>query len=404
MAIDYVVFGAGRQGTACAYDLAKFGDARQVTLADRDPAVAAAAAERVNQLTGTTVATSVSLDVGDPSAVARTLSGCEVAISAVPYFLNLALTRLAIEAGVSFCDLGGNTDIVRQQHALDGDARRAGVSVVPDCGMGPGMGNTLAVYAMELLDETEAVRIYDGGLPLDPRPPWNYVASFSIEGVTNEYHGTMTVLQDGELREVAAFSGFELVDFPPLGRLEAFVAVGGVSTAPLTFKGRLKNYDLKILRYPGTYAQLRAFSDLGLFHLDPVQVDGAPVVPRHLFHTLFEPQVHAEVVKDICIIRVYASGRKTGQPATAIVQLVDRYDPATGFSSMERMTGWHASIVASLIAHGQIRHGVVSVEIGLPGHKFVEAAKLRGFEVSAEIEAGVGRVGPAPGNASAAAV
>ena len=97
--------------------------------------------------------------------VRRALHGYDVALSGVPYFFNLALTRVAIEEGVSFCDLGGNTEIVRRQHALDPEARRAGVRVVPDCGMGPGMGNTLAVYAMGLLDRAEHVYLYDGGLP-----------------------------------------------------------------------------------------------------------------------------------------------------------------------------------------------------------------------------------------------
>ena len=385
MKFSYLVLGAGRQGTAAAYDLVMFGDARRVTMADRDLTIASAAADRVNRLTGRGVADAAAVDAADPAAVLRALGGHDVAISAVPYFFNLAITRAAIERGVSLCDLGGNTDIVRQQHALDVEARAAGVTIVPDCGMGPGMGNTLAVHAMELLDEADGVRIYDGGLPLEPRPPWSYVASFSIEGLTNEYYGAMTILRDGALVDAPAFSEPEIVDFPPLGRLEAFAASGGVSTAPWTFKGKLRNYDLKILRYPGSYAQLKAFADLGLFELEPVEVDGHPVVPRHVFHALFEPQVRREVVEDICLIRAYATGRKDGQPAAAIVQLVDRYDPSTGFSSMERTTGWHASIVAALVARAEVRRGAVPVELGLPSRVFIDEARRRGFEVTTEI-------------------
>jgi lysine 6-dehydrogenase len=392
MKFSYLVLGAGRQGTAAAYDLVRFGDARRVTLADRDGAIASAAAERVNRLTRGSAADAAVVDVAEPAAVRRALAGHDVAVSAVPYFFNLAITRAAIESGVSFCDLGGNTGIVREQHALDAEARRASVSIVPDCGMGPGMGNTLAVRAMEMLDEADGVRIYDGGLPLEPRPPWNYVASFSIEGLTNEYFGAMTILRDGEFVDAAAFSGFEVVEFPPLGRLEAFVAAGGVSTAPWTFKGRLRNYDLKVLRYPGSYAQLKAFSDLGLFGLERVEVDGRPVVPRHLFHALFEPQVRREVVEDICLIRAYATGRKDGEPAVAVVQVVDRYDSETGFSAMERTTGWHASIVAALMARGDIPRGAVPVELALPGHVFVEEATRRGFQVTEEIKAGPGAI------------
>jgi lysine 6-dehydrogenase len=378
MLIDYLVLGAGRQGTAAAYDLVKFGEADRVTLADRELRIAQAAADRVNQLTGRSCAAAIALDVRDEQAVRAALRDRRVVLSAVPYYFNLPLTYLAIESGASWCDLGGHTDIVRQQHALHEDAQEAGVSVVPDCGMGPGLGNTLGVYAMELLDTTEHVYLFDGGLPLDPQPPWNYIASFNIEGLTNEYYDGMTILRGGELVHVPVFSELEIID-TPLGPLEAFMVAGGVSTAPWTFKGQLQTYQLKIVRYPGTFAQLKAFSDLGLFNLDPVRVDGHKVVPRQVFHALFEPQVRAEVVKDVCLIRAQAIGTKDGQATKVTIDLVDRYDPITGFSAMERTTGWHLSIVASLIAHGQVAPGALPLERAVPGHAFVEEAQKRGF-------------------------
>jgi len=140
MAYSYIVIGAGRQGVAAAYDLALFGEASRVTLADFDRETAKNAAARVNALVRGKIANAIALDVRDENAVRHALKGYDVALGAVPYFHNLGLTRAAIESGVSFCDLGGNTDIVRKQHAMDRAATRAGVSVVPDCGMGPGMG------------------------------------------------------------------------------------------------------------------------------------------------------------------------------------------------------------------------------------------------------------------------
>ena len=47
---EYTVLGAGRQGTAAAYDMAKFGDASRGVLADIDQKLAEKAAERVNNL------------------------------------------------------------------------------------------------------------------------------------------------------------------------------------------------------------------------------------------------------------------------------------------------------------------------------------------------------------------
>jgi lysine 6-dehydrogenase len=370
--------GAGRQGTAAAYDLVKFGEADRVTLADRELSVAQAASERVNHLTARSIVDAIALDVRDEQAVREALRDRTVALSAVPYYFNLPLTKLAIESGASFCDLGGNTEIVRQQHALHAVAQRAGVCVVPDCGMGPGLGNTLGVYAMELLDHADHVFLYDGGIPLDPQPPWNYIASFNIEGLTNEYYDGMTVLRNGELVHIPVFSELEIID-TPLGPLEAFIVAGGVSTAPWTFKDRLQTYQLKIVRYPGTFAQLKAFSDLGLFELQPVVVNGSEVIPRHVFHALFEPQVHADVVQDVCLIRAVGVGTKDGKPARVTIELIDRYDPITGFTAMERTTGWHLSSVAALIAHGRVAPGATPLEIAVSGQAFVAEAQKRGF-------------------------
>lgn len=382
MAFSYIVLGAGRQGIAAAYDLAKFGEASRLTLADADGEAARAAANRVNQLIGHAIAEPLALDVHNESAVAQAIKGHTVVLSAVPYFYNFALTKIAIANGVSFCDLGGHTETVRLQHALDGQAKKAGVCVVPDCGMGPGMGNTLAVYAMELLDQTEHIHMFDGGLPQSPQPPWNYAMTFNIEGLTNEYFGGMTVLRDGKLAHIPCFTEFETVDVPPLGKLEAFMIAGGASTAPWTFEGKLQTYQLKVLRYPGTFAQLKAFSDLGLFNLKAVRVDGSEVVPRHVFHALFEPQIKFDKVKDVCIIRVVAAGNKNEKAARVVVEIIDYYDDATGFTAMQRLTGWHLSIVAAMMAKGEVAIGATPLELAVPGKAFVREWRRRGFEIT----------------------
>lgn len=387
MAFSYIVIGSGHQGVAAAYDVARFGDAERVTVADVDGDRARAVADRINSLLGKGNVHAMALDVRNGEAVQRALKGHTVALSAVPYFLNEALTHAALAARVNFCDLGGKTDIVRRQHALDPEARRAGIRIVPDCGMGPGMGNTLAVYGMSLLDTAEHVYLYDGGIPLEPKPPWNYVLTFTIEGLTNEYFGGITVLRDGQLVDLPCFTELEEIDFPPIGRLEAFIVAGGCSTAPWTFQGKLKTYQLKILRYPGTFAQMKAFSDLGLFDLKPVRVDGVDVIPRHVFHELFDPLVHDKDARDVCLFRARVLGTKGGRPAEAVVEVVDMYDEKTGFTAMQRTTGWHLAIVAGMIARGEVPVGSIPQEVAVPGDAFVREAKKRGFKISERVTA-----------------
>src|SRR5512135_2084822 len=123
MKYTYAVLGAGRQGTAAAYDMARWGEAERIILIDQQLAIAERAAGRVNQLADAQIAQAAQVDVTDLSALEHVLTGVDAFVSAVPYYFNLDITRVAVKVGASMCDLGGNTDIVRQQHAYDGEAR-----------------------------------------------------------------------------------------------------------------------------------------------------------------------------------------------------------------------------------------------------------------------------------------
>lgn len=388
MGYRYAVLGAGRQGTACAYDMIKHGEAESVVLADMSLAAAQAASTRVNALLATDKARALQLDVTDHEAVVSVLEGVDAFLSAVPYYFNLEITHAAVRARASMCDLGGNTDLVREQLALNSQAREAGIRIVPDCGQVPGMGSSLMVYAMSLLDEPEEVFMWDGGLPQSPRPPFNYLLTFNVAGLTNEYAEAPVFLRDGKPTLVPTMDELEEIDFPPpLGRLEAFTTGGGVSTMPWTFEGKLKTIQNKTVRYPGHFDQLRAFYDLGLWRTDPVRVGRDEVVPRDLFHALFEPQVTFPEDRDVVVIRIRASGRKDGQPTAVVLDLVDFYDEETGFSAMERTTGWDAAIVAGMMARGQTPLGAVPVELAVPPDLFVHELSKRGIEVETSLEA-----------------
>ncbi len=383
MEFRYVLLGAGKQGVAAAYDLAKHGQAREVVLVDIDAANARRASDRINRLLGTSIARPVQADVSHKEELDSILKGADALISGVHYPHNPLITQTAIEAHCNMCDMGGNTDVVRQQMKMDAQAKESGISVVPDCGMGPGMNIGLAVYAMSLVENPREVHIWDGGLPQNPRPPWNYNLTFNIDGLSNEYFGSAYFLRDGRVTRVPCFEGYEEVDFPhPIGRLEAFVTSGGLSTAPWTFEGKLERLENKTLRFPGHCAQFRSFSELGLLDQKPVRAGSVDVVPRDLFHALLAPQITDEEVRDMGVMRVKCVGGKRDEPEGVIVELVDYYDEETGFTAMQRLTGWHASIVAILAVRGEIPRGVVPVELAVSGPRLVEEARKRGFNIS----------------------
>ena len=386
MSFTYAVVGAGRQGTAAAYDMARFGDAARVKVADADPGAAERAAARVNRLLGREIAEPFAVDATDGVALRAFLDDVDSFLSAVPYWLNPAIARVAIEARASMTDLGGNTDLVRAQLALSPEAEAAGIAMIPDCGQVPGMGTSLSVYAMSLLDDVDEVTFWDGGNPLHPEPPFNYILTFNIAGLTNEYYGVAHFLRDGRRVEVPTFreEDYETVDFPePIGRMEAFVAGGGTSTMPWTFEGKLRTLWNKTLRWPGHFAEWKAYMDAGLLETDPVEVNGVPVVPREVLHAVLDPKIRAKPGEpDLVIVRVLARGRRGGAPAEAVVELIDRYDEATGFTAMERTTGWDGSIKAILNARGVTPRGAHPAEIAVPGPLYAGELRRRGFSLT----------------------
>jgi lysine 6-dehydrogenase len=388
MAHRYAVIGAGRQGTAAAYDFGRFGEAETIWMGDSDQAQAERAAQRVNDLLGRPLARPQVIEAGDPHGVAGWLrkERIDAFVSAVPYFFNLGLTEAAIQTGAGMTDLGGNSEVVLQQLARTGDAAEAGCSIVPDCGQVPGMGTSLILYAMEHLDQTSDVLMWDAGLPQAPQSPWNYALHFSIEGLTNEYSGDCLYIRDGKTVGVPALEEIELVEFPsPIGSLEAFTTSGGLTTAARTFAGKLRTLQNKTMRYPGHFAQLKTIQQLGLLELKPVEVDGQRVVPRHLLHALWDPQIRADPeTPDLILIRIQAKGKKDGRSAEVRVDLIHRFDEATGFSAMEQGTGWHAAILTEAIAFGRVPHGVIPVEMAMGGTGFVEQAKRRGFAIDVQ--------------------
>ncbi|HFC10351.1 MAG TPA: hypothetical protein ENJ54_10955 [Chloroflexi bacterium] len=382
MSYRYVVLGAGRQGTAAGYDFALHGEAAQVVMADADWAQAERSAARINTLVGREVAVPAVVDAADQAALRRLLEPADGVLSAVPYFFNLGVTQAAIASRTHMTDIGGHTQTVFAQLALDEQARQAGISIVPDCGMGPGLINTIGAYLVEAFDEPREVRIYDGGLPQHPEPPWNYALTFHINGLTNEYDGTTTLLIDGKLTEVEGLTQYERLEIPPLGELEAFITTGGASTAPWTFQGRLQTYINKTLRYPGHYEWFLAYKTLGLFSETPMQVSDCTLKPRDFYHALLAPKITApEGLRDLAVIHAIGRGRRGGQEAEVVVDVLDYYDEATGFRAMERLTGWHASAMLIAQVHGEVRPGAVPQETAVPPASVLDALRDRGIAI-----------------------
>ena len=253
---------------------------------------------------------------------------CDAVMSAIPYYFNLDLAKLAVEAGVHFCDLGGNTEIVFKQKELDAEARRKNITIVPDCGLAPGMVNILAEYGIRQLDSVDSVKIYVGGLPQHPEPPLNYMLVYSLEGALDYYTTLSWVLRNGKRTHVQALSEPEPVAFDSVGTLEAFHTAGGLSTMAFRYEDKVPTMEYKTLRYPGHAALMEDIRAMGLLDLTPVDVKGVKVVPRDAFIASVMPKLFKPKGRDLVALRVVVSGKKGGAAATKTFELVDRYDEA----------------------------------------------------------------------------
>lgn len=374
-----LVLGSGMQGRACAFDLLKNPALRELTIADASPKSLASAKNFLRSRKPRFVR----LDVSNPSLVRILAEGCDVVVSCVPYFFNLALAKAAIAARAHFVDLGGNTDISRKELALHSQAKRAGVTILPDVGLGPGMTTTLAVHGMEQLDSTDEVLIRDGGLPQKPVPPMNYMLTFSEHGLINEYVEAATALRDYRLVKVAGLSEIETIEVPGLGRMEAAHAAGGLSTLAHTYAGKVRTMDCKLIRYPGHCAVINAMNAMGFFSQKKISVGERLLAPRELSATLFRKHFLRPGDEDMVVIHTTVRGMKNGRRARVVYDLIDRYDRRHKMTAMMRTTGFPASIVAQMLAAKVIdKPGAYPVETGIPAGPFISAARKRGFDLT----------------------
>jgi lysine 6-dehydrogenase len=374
-----LVLGAGLQGSACAYDLLQNPDVEEVRLADirvgdLEPFLAPYSGHRLIP---------TPLDVRDSDAVFGLMRDSDAVMSALPYYFNYDMAVCAVDAGVHFCDLGGNTEIVFKQKTLHERARAEEVSVVPDCGLAPGMVNILAEHGIRQLDKVDAVRIYVGGLPQNPEPPLNYQIVYSLEGVLDYYTTLSWVLRGGKRTRVKALSEREEVRFgAPIGALEAFHTAGGLSTMAFRYEGRIPTMEYKTLRYPGHAALMESIRELGLLDLDPVNVKGLHVVPRDVFMATVGPRLRKPNGKDLVALRVVVQGTAAGKPKTVVFELLDYFDTQLGISAMERTTGYSLAVTGVMQVRQQVAGaGVLTPDEAMPPELYIEELAKRGINI-----------------------
>lgn len=378
-----LILGGGLMGRAAAHDMARQDDVERVVVADIDPTKL----EETARFACSDKVKCIELDVRDHERVLPTMKEADAVLGAVSYAVNLNLSRLAIEAGSHFCDMGGNNRVVSAQLSLDASARASGVSIIPDTGLAPGMVSLLAVHGVQRMDEVENVHLRVGGLPRNPTGALKYALVFSAQGLINEYVEPCVAIRNGELVEdIEPLIDIEAIEFAaPFGTLEAFNTSGGTSTLPRTLMGKVRNLDYKTIRYPGHASQMRAMLELGLMSDDPIDVGGTRIAPRAVLRALIDASLpHGD--DDVTLLRVTVDGTKNGRKARATCEMIDYKDPGSNLSAMMRGTAFPSSIIALMAARGQTPPGVTPQELAINGDLFIEEILRRGLPLEVEFE------------------
>lgn len=345
----YLVLGAG-VGKAIAFILARSPHSQLVAIGDFDNEKTMEAYRFINRFSRSKCIP-IMFDAEKNKNPIEIFKQFDVIISALPAKYNLQLAEMAIQANVHFCDLGGIVEVTEEMLKLNNRYPNMPVSVIPDCGLMPGLGVIVAKKLMNDLGGAESLEILVGGLPQKPQPPTFYQKVFHPEGLKHICYDMAPILSDGEVVSVKPFHDYGQLIVPELcrfsdkfnGRIEAFVTAGA-SLAAWSFKDLgVRHFSEKTVRWPGF---VEFFKNVPADKFEPVVKE------------VLTTRVNVEN-PDLVWMRVTAKSELTGQKS---ISLLDLYDPATGLTAMQRTTGFPTAIMAEMMAEGKTKPGVCTPE------------------------------------------
>jgi lysine 6-dehydrogenase len=325
------------------------------------------------------------IDVNNQIKVKKLFSENDIVISAIPYKYNLDLTKIALSKKTHLLDLGGNNTIVHNQKKLSNKAKEKKISIIPDCGLAPGITSTITRDIVNEMSNIKFVKIRVGGLPIKPKPPLNYQIVFSPNGLINEYVEDSIILKNKEIIKKKSMTKIEKIIFPkPFGEMEAFLTSGGSSTLPYTYRNKIEYLDYKTIRYPGHCEKFKILLEIILGDEKPVKIKNIQLYPREILIEFLKQNLPINK-KDVVLIKVFSQGKKNGKKFNLTYSLIDYYNEKENLTAMMRTTGFPISIISQMIERNIItKRGVYCPEEIVPCEEFfIELAK-RGINIKKE--------------------
>jgi len=334
-----IVLGAGLVGAPMAIDLAKDSEF-EVSVADLSD-------QALSKFDKYQSIKTIQNDLSKPENIKSLVGDFDVVVSAVPGFMGFQTLKSIIESGKNVVDIAFFPE---DPFELDELAKKNNVTAIVDCGVAPGMSNILIGHVDSLLDKSENVVIYVGGLPEVRKWPYEYKAPFSPIDVIEEYTRPARYVENGKMVILPALSEPELIDFPEVGTLEVFNTDGLRSLAKTIDAPNMKE---KTMRYPGHIEKMRILRETGYFSFDEIDIKGNKIRPIDLTTKLLFPMwKYHKGEADVTVMQVTVEGIKSGKRLRYKYDLLDRYDDATDTLSMARTTGYTATMAIRLLTSG----------------------------------------------------
>jgi saccharopine dehydrogenase-like NADP-dependent oxidoreductase len=373
-----VLGGAGKMGCIAVQDLANDERVDEVVIADLDIEQAQVVADYLDN----PKVKVQKVDINDEGNFIKTLEGSDVCLNATVYYTNLKVMEACLKAEAHYTDMGGLFHTTRKQLELNDRFKEGGISAVLGMGSAPGVPNLQSRYAADRLDTIESIKIYDG---IKPPPPDDVRFTYAVPTIVDELTVEPMVFEKGEFVAKEPLTGFEDHWFePPLGLLPMHLSLHSeVATIPLTFKDKGVQECFFKINYWGmaknTVEKVRVLAEFGFASKEPVDVNGASVVPRDLMVSMLSGYVPPitdflapaktqppDWVKEIATV---ISGTKDGKDVT--------YRLGTLTCKGALPTGVAPAIAAIWLGEGSVEPGVHAPEASLDPEPFFKELERR---------------------------
>lgn len=365
-----LILGSGLIGPAAAFNAMSNPEVSQVIIADASQEQLQWGLNRLQDKPGADKLGVVWLDLNNQKAATRLMANFEAIVAALPQAASPLGLRAALQAGKPLIDLTMPPEA--ELPALQALAEQTRGQAILACGLEPGLTEIVARHLAEQLDRVDELHIKCGGIPERPTPPLGYKIVFGGKKLPLRETEAREVI-DGQLRSVPRYSGVEPVTFGGVGECEAYHEGFMPWLLELPEFRNLKAGTQKTVRWPGYAAKVTVLKEMGLLSQAPIQVNEVEVVPKQMLDALLYDRVRlGEGEGDITTFRVELLGQKTNRPYRLQADMVDRYDPVLGFTSMARTTAFTGAIVAQMAARGDLpqKSGLIHPEQVIHGPLF----------------------------------